>query len=147
MPSDFPLQPLLDLSQMRLDEATRRLGALIAGEQQATERLELLMQYREEYQKRFLAAAQQGLGRLAWANYQSFLARLDEAIVQARAAAETSRQRTADGQKAWLDQRGRLKAFDTLAQRHRLHQRGIEARREQKDSDEHAARVGGEAKE
>lgn len=140
MSSDFPLQPLLDLSQIRLDEAARRLGELIAGERQATERLELLVQYREEYQKRFLVAAQSGLGREAWANYQAFLGRLDEAIGQARAAVEVSQQRTVDGQKAWLDQRGRLKAFDTLAQRHQQRLQRIDARREQKASDEHAAR-------
>lgn len=141
MPSDFPLQSLLDLAQIRLDEATRRLGELISSEKQASERLELLAQYREEYQKRFLAAAQNGLGREAWANYQAFFGRLDEAIAQARAAVEASQQRTRDGQKAWLEQRGRLKAFDTLAQRHQERLLRIAARREQKISDEHAARV------
>jgi flagellar biosynthesis chaperone FliJ len=33
----FHLQPLLDLSKMRLDEATRELGQLIAGEQEASQ--------------------------------------------------------------------------------------------------------------
>ena len=45
MPPVFPLQPLLDLSQMRLDQAARELGELIAGEQEATKRLALLLQY------------------------------------------------------------------------------------------------------
>ena len=36
MSPPFKLQPLLDLSKLRLDEATRDLGQLIAGEQEAS---------------------------------------------------------------------------------------------------------------
>jgi len=140
MSKAFQLQPLLDLSNLRLDEATRQLGKLIAGEQEANQRLELLVQYRAEYHTRFLAAASNGLGPDAWRNYQHFLGRLDQAIDQARAMAAASKQRTAVGQKNWLDQRGKVKAFDTLAQRHQTRVQLAEARHEQKQADEHAAR-------
>jgi flagellar FliJ protein len=140
MSKPFQLQPLLDLSNLRLDEATRQLGRLIAGEQEASQRHELLVQYREEYQTRFLSAAGNGLGPDAWRNYQLFLGRLDQAINQARALVESSKQRTAIGQKNWLEKRGKVKAFDTLAQRHSLRVATAEARIEQKLSDEHAAR-------
>ena len=69
MSKKFHLQPLLDLSNLRLDEATRQLGKLIAGEQEASQRLTLLVEYRAEYQARFLAAAGNGLGPDAWRNY------------------------------------------------------------------------------
>lgn len=140
MNKPFQLQPLLDLSNLRLDEATRQLGKLIAGEQEAGQRLELLTQYRAEYQARFLDAASNGLGPDAWRNYQQFLARLDQALEQAQALVATSRQRTAAGQKNWLDKRGKVKAFDTLAQRHEMRVRHHENRHEQKQADEHAAR-------
>ena len=52
--------------------------------------------------------------------------------------------RTVEGQQAWLAQRTKLKAFDTLAQRHQHAVARSEARQEQKQSDEHAARRGGE---
>jgi flagellar FliJ protein len=136
----FHLQPLLDLSNLRLDEAARWLGKLVAEEREAGERLGLLIQYREEYQSRFMAAAGKGLGPDAWRNFQSFLGRLDQAVEQARALADTSKQRTAMGQKNWLDKRGRVKAFDTLAQRHVARLTYAEARAEQKQSDEHASR-------
>jgi len=139
MDKTFRLQSLLDLSNMRLDEATRLLGKLIAGEQEASQRLVLLTQYRDEYQTRFIAAAGNGLGPDAWRNYQLFLGRLDQAIDQARAMVEASRQRTAAGQQHWRDQRGKVKAFDTLAQRHQVRVAYAEARSEQKQSDEHAA--------
>jgi flagellar FliJ protein len=139
MSPSFPLQSLLDLSQLRLDEAGRRLGELISGEQEATKRLELLIEYRGEYQARFVAAAQAGLAPREWQNFRSFLQRLDDAVNQADVLAKQSRQRTASGQKEWLAKRGKVKAFDTLAQRHQTQIDHHELRREQKESDEHTA--------
>jgi flagellar protein FliJ len=140
MSKTFPLQTLLDLSQLRLDEATRRLGELISGEQEASQRLELLTQYRDEYQSRFVAAAQNGISRESWSNYQSFLAKLDAAVAQANELVDSSRRRTAEGQQEWVAKRGKLKAFDTLAQRHETRQQYAEGKKEQKEQDAHAAR-------
>jgi flagellar FliJ protein len=139
--SKFPLQPLLDLSQLRLDEAARQLGQLINGEQQAEQRLQMLVDYRAEYHARFLEAAKGGLGRETWHNFQSFFGRLDEAIEHARAMVEASKQRTAEGKQEWIAKRGRVKAFDTLAQRHQTRVEQVQRKREQKTVDEHSARV------
>lgn len=143
----FHLQPLLDLSQMKLEEATRQLGQLIAGEQEAGRRLEMLVQYREEYRQRFVAATAEGIRPDAWRNYQHFFTRLDQAIDQAQAMVHASKQRTAAGQRDWIDKRGQHQAFDTLAQRHRQRLNHAEARHEQKLGDEHAARRFQAAKE
>lgn len=140
MAKPFSLQTLLDLSQLRMDEAGRRLGELLAGEQKDGQRVVLLQQYREEYRERFIAAAKLGIGRDAMNNYQYFLVRLDEAIVQAQEMVAQAKQRTVAGQRAWLDQRSQVKAFDTLSQRHYSRELHIENRREQKAQDEHAAR-------
>lgn len=141
MNKNFPLQSILDLSQMKLEEATRQLGDLIAGERRAAERVELLLQYRDEYQARFLDAARNGIDRDQWRNYQSFLDRLDTAIEQAHATVSQSQQLTAAGQQEWLQKRGRVKAFDTLAERHRARVHYEESRQEQKGLDEHASRL------
>lgn len=136
----FPLQTLLDLSQLRLDEAARKLGELIAGEQEASRRHELLVQYREEYRTRFVAAAQDGLSPGQWQNYAAFLARLDEAINQASSAMSQTKQQTVAGQKEWMNKRGRVKAFDTLSDRHQSRVAYQDQRQEQKASDDHGAR-------
>ncbi|MCX7172472.1 MAG: flagellar export protein FliJ [Proteobacteria bacterium] len=140
MVKPFPLQTLLELSQLRMDESAKRLGELLAGEQEAGARLILLQQYRDEYNGRFVVAAQNGIGRDAWSNYQSFLARLDDAIMQAQAMVAQSKLRTADGQRELAVKHGKVKAFDTLSQRHRSRELGVENRKEQKMQDEHAAR-------
>lgn len=140
MPRAFPLQSLLDLSQLRLDEAERKLGQLVAGEQEASRRHGLLLQYREEYRARFVVAAQDGLRPSEWQNYSRFLARLDEAINQANSAMHQTRQQTVAGQQEWVSKRGRVKAFDTLSDRHKSRVAYQDQRQEQKGSDEHAAR-------
>jgi flagellar FliJ protein len=136
----FPLQSLLELSQLRLDEAGRKLGELIAGEQEASRRHELLVNYREEYRARFVRAAQEGLRPDEWKNYAAFIARLDDAINQADSAMAQTRQMTVAGQEEWVSKRGRVKAFDTLSDRHQSRMTYQDQRQEQKLSDEHAAR-------
>ncbi|MCX7898446.1 MAG: flagellar export protein FliJ [Rhodocyclaceae bacterium] len=136
----FPLQAIADLSALRLEQATRRLADLIGAEQAASERLRLLEQYRQEYQTRFLAAAEKGVGPADWRNYHAFLARLEEAIELAKRQLSESNARAAAGKQQWLEQRARTKAFDALKQRHAERVMRFEAKLEQKVTDEHAAR-------
>lgn len=140
MSEPFPLQTLLDLANNRMDDAARKLGELIASERAVEEKLTLLVDYRKEYQARFVEAARNGIGPDAWRNYSAFLLKLDEAItIQQRAVAD-SRRRVEQGQQAWVDQRNKVKAFDTLSQRHQSQQARKEAKQEQKLTDEHAAK-------
>lgn len=140
MPQPFRLQPLLDLAQTRMDEAARTLGELIARENEDVKKLEILENYRAEYQSRFEAAMLNGMAPDAWRNFSAFIGKLDEAIRQQRAVLERARQHTAAGQQAWMAQRNKVKAFDTLSMRHQAQQQQLENKREQKFSDEHAAK-------
>lgn len=139
MTTSFPLKPLLDLSQTRMDDAARRLGELIASEQEGRRKLELLQNYRDEYAERFQEAARNGLTPDAWRNYSAFIGRIDEAIGVQKAQVERSRAQTAAGQQAWVAQRNKVKAFDTLQQRHEHGEAKKAARLEQRQLDEHSA--------
>lgn len=141
MTQPFALQTVLELMQRRTDEATQELARLIAAEQDARSKLDLLRQYREEYGQRFQSSAQGGMTPLQWKNFQDFLARLDEAIGQQQQALAQSQGRTAAGQKHWQAQRARLKAIDALSKRHARTEEMKEGRREQKRADEFAARM------
>ena len=140
MRSRFHLQPLLDLAQTRTDDAARKLGELIASERSVEQKLKQLEDYRQEYHERFMQAVRDGIGPDAWRNFTAFISRLDDAITAQRRIVEQSRQQTAQGQQSWLNQRNRLKAFDTLSQRHQAGVARSEAKQEQKLTDEHAAR-------
>lgn len=140
MTSRFHLQPLLDLAATRTDEAARKLGELVAAERDQAQKLEMLEAYRAEYNERFMQAARDGMSPDAWRNFSAFMGKLDEAITAQRKLVEQSQVRTAQGQQSWIAQHSRLKAFDTLSQRHQSALNRAEARREQKQADEHAAR-------
>lgn len=139
MSKPFTLQPLLDLSRTHLDSATSELGKLIAQEQEGSRKLELLQDYRSEYAARFRAAVSDGLGVEALRNYSAFMARIDEAIDIQRTLLDQSQQRTAAGKQAWVTQRNRVKAFDTLHERHREREQQHFNKLEQRASDEHTS--------
>ncbi len=140
MAQPFTLQPLLDLMQTRADEATRQLGQLIAAEQNQRNRLLMLEQYRDEYAQRLRDARADGVTRRILDNYQDFLARIDEAISQQSIIVDDSERSTKAGQEHWREQNTRLKAIDTLSQRHDARERYREGRQEQKLLDEFSAR-------
>lgn len=140
MTKPFSLQTVLELMQTRADEATQRLARLIASERDAKNKLEMLQQYRDEYATRFRQAAQNGISQREWRNYQEFLNRLDDAIDSQRRTVEQQVQNTLAGQTNWQQQRTRLKAFDTLSERHFANENARELKREQKTQDEFASR-------
>jgi len=137
----FPLQTLLDLSNANMNGAARELGLCLASEQEVSKTLEMLIQYRDEYDNRFRDATKNGITRDEWRNYQSFFGRLDEAINHQKSLVETSKQRTANGQQEWLDKRNKVKAFDKLADRHKAQEVRREYKSEQREQDEHAAKT------
>lgn len=140
MSKPFTLQTVLELMQARADEATQALARLIANERDARAKLAMLRQYRDEYANRFRQAASAGLTPSAWNNFQEFLNRLDEAIAaQAQAVAQQARN-TANGQEHWQHQQKKLKAIDTLSERHRSQEEAREQRQDQKQQDEFATR-------
>lgn len=140
MSKPFALQTVLDLMQTRADDATQLLARLIASERNAKDKLEMLQKYRDEYATRFRLAAQNGLSPGQWRNYQDFLNRLDEAIDSQAQAVAVQAQRTASGQTHWQQQRTKLKAFDTLSERHFASENAREQKRDQKTQDEFASR-------
>jgi flagellar protein FliJ len=140
MNKPFTLQPLLDLMQNRTDEATRQLGQLIAAEQNAKIRLEMLEQYRDEYAQRLRKAIEEGITQLALKNYQDFLGRIEEAISQQQVAVQSSKNNTAAGQAHWKKQHKQMKAIDTLSQRHDTRERHRNNKLEQKLHDEFSNR-------
>lgn len=140
MPQTFSLQPLLELMQTRTDEATRKLGQLIAAEQNQRSRLQMLEQYREEYAQRLREATANGITRLILRNYQDFLARIDEAVEQQNIAVQNSERNTKAGQDHWQAQNKQLKAIDTLSVRHDVRERYRENKLDQKLQDEFSSR-------
>jgi len=140
MSTKFKLQPLLNLAQMNNESATRKLGQLNKQQHETQNKLEVLQQYRKDYQDRLQASSQQGMDPALLRNFQEFIYKLDAAIAQQRNAVEQSKLSTQAGRGDFSDTQRKLKSFDTLQQRHLEEQHKIEAKQEQRAMDEHTGR-------
>ena len=136
MPRRFPLQPLLDLAQDHTDVAARKLGMLKAKWQDAEEKLRQLKSYREDYQARLSRGTKMGMQANSIKDFHLFLGKLDLAIRQQSEEVEGCRKSWEGGLHEWQAKQRRLKAFDTLSQRHLSSERKREDKQEQREQDE-----------
>ena len=140
MPEKLPLAMLIELAQTKTDEATRRLGQLQNAQTSASAKLDMLVQYRQEYVVQFSAQMKGGLAASQVRNFQNFIGTLDGAIEQQRALTLQARTRLSQGRSNWQSSKRRLSSFGTLADRVRQFELGVANKKEQRESDERSAR-------
>jgi flagellar FliJ protein len=140
MANTFSLQPLRHLAQQRNDAATRKLGKLNQQHRSEQDKLNMLQQFRKDYQIKFQEAARNGMAPNDLRNFQEFINRLDEAINQQLKTIEQAQRSVQSGRSELSEAQRRMKSFDTLAQRHVEAERKLETKAEQKIQDEHTGR-------
>lgn len=140
MSHKLPLDTLTELAHTKTDDAARRLSALQNAQLSASQKLDLLLHYHQDYSDQLQAMMCKGLPAAQWRNYQAFLSTLDGAIEQQRAVTAQADSRLDHGRSDWQHHKRRLTAFDTLAGRVRQQALMAQAKREQRDSDERSAR-------
>ncbi len=86
MTRKFTLQPLLEIAQTETHTAAVSLGTHNRLLQQQQQKLDLLLQYRADYQARLRHRSTGGLDASALRNFHDFMQKLEEAILQQRAA-------------------------------------------------------------
>ena len=131
---------LIDLALQESDEAARRLGQAVQASAQEQEKLDLLIGYQHDYLQQLGQRLQHGLTVQSHRNYQDFIAGLDRAISQQMEVCKTCQQAAANELEMWRASERKRLSFETLEQRQVLAARRVENRREQKQTDEHAAR-------
>jgi flagellar protein FliJ len=115
--------------QARLDDAQRRSGEL--------------KRYLVEYQSMFQQRAAAGIGVSGLRDYQTFLARLNEAVRQQDNVVSQLESDCARARVEWLEAAARKSAVSKVIENARTEDQKIEERRSQKETDEHAQRRGG----
>lgn len=128
------------MAQKKSDEATRRLGELQNAHLSATQKLEMLLQYRQEYLDQLQGQMQGGVPSAYVRNFQNFIGTLNGAIEQQRALTLQADTRLGHGRSDWQHTKRRLSSFDTLADRVRQQEMLALNKKEQRDSDERSAR-------
>lgn len=136
MPRRFPLQPLLDLAQNHTDAAARDLQALKVKWREAEEKYQRLTAYREDYRAKLLQTTKLGMQVGALRDFQLFLGKIEVAIRQQADEVARCKKRWEDGRHEWQAKQLKLKAFDTLSQRHLSSERKREDKLEQREQDE-----------
>lgn len=136
MPKSSALRMLLDLAQDQSDAAASRLGQLNAREQEAAQKLHLLMEYRQDYQVRFQEQAKSGIDQAGWRNFREFMGKLETAIAEQHNAVVNSRNSMQAGRIDWHAQQRKLKSYGTLSQRHERAESLRAAKSEQREQDE-----------
>jgi len=138
MPRRFPLQPLLDLANERVDAATQQLAMLKQRWQIQEDKLKQLFAYQAEYRQRLADTLQQGVDMASVHEFRAFLQKLELAIRQQGLEVQKAKFTWEECQQAWLEERRKLKTFDILRERHERGESQRENRLEQRDQDEYA---------
>lgn len=138
MPRYFSLQPLHDLAHNRLEAATRQLVLLKQQWQLQEDKLKQLYTAQAEYRQRLHNTLTQGVDMTRMRDFQVFLHKLDLTIRQQQVEIEHARMRWENGQRAWMEERRKLKTYDVLKTRHQRKEAQREGRTEQHEQDEHA---------
>jgi flagellar protein FliJ len=141
MATSSALDTLIELATQQTDEAAKRLGKAIRSSDEAEQKLQLLLQYRDDYMDRFHARLQAGLSAAGYRNFQLFLDKLDEAIKGQQRVLQDTQQRVTRERGTWQDSERKRMSYDTLAERALKVRELKETRREQKQTDEFAARA------
>jgi flagellar FliJ protein len=91
MIKQFSLQPLMNLAQHQNDSATCKLGQLNKQQQSAQQKLDILLEYRKDYQTRLHETSRNGMDQAELRNFQQFIDKLDDAIRQQARLVEHSK--------------------------------------------------------
>ncbi|MDB5730007.1 MAG: fliJ, partial [Noviherbaspirillum sp.] len=140
MANTSALETLIELATKDTGEAAKRLGNAIRAGESEQQKLEMLQQYRDDYAARLEANAKAGLSISGYRNFQFFLGKLDEAIQGQQKVIADAQRRVNKERAAWQNSERKRMSYGTLINRATSAQLLRQARREQKQTDEFAAR-------
>jgi len=140
MATPSALTTLIDLANKETDEAAKLLGAALRTGDEAAQKLDLLLQYRNDYAERCQNTMTTGISTTHFNNYQVFMQKLDHAISGQQKVVSDAQLRIAQARAAWQACEQKKMSFVTLAERANKEQSRRELWRDQKQNDEFAAR-------
>ena len=140
MATPSALNTLIDLAHKETDEAAKQLGVALRAGDEAAQKLDLLLQYRNDYAERCQSNMTTGISTTHFNNFQVFMQKLDHAISGQQKVVSDAQHRIAQARAAWQASEQKKMSFVTLAERANKEQSRRELWRDQKQNDEYAAR-------
>lgn len=143
MASSHPLETLQNRAEDASASAMAKLAEMLASLRDSENRLAMLMRYRDEYRGKMENSSRNGVSVIQLNNFRNFLARLEEAVAQQENDVQYWRTAVERSREFWREAERRSRSYGVLNDRRHERERDAAARIEQKQSDEHAARVAG----
>lgn len=140
MATPSALATLIDLANKEADNAARKLGETQRLREEAAQKLDLLLQYRNDYAQRCQSNLASGISTTHLNNFHVFMHKLDQAIAGQQQVVGEAGRRAEQARIAWTACEQKKMSFVTLSGRADKAQARHESRRDQKQNDEHAAR-------
>ena len=134
------LEPVAEMAVEEERECAGRVATIQQRLDEANKRSAELKRYVVEYQSMFQQRAAAGIDMAGLRDYQTFLARLNEAVGQQDAVVGQIESDCARARVQWLEAAARKSAVNKVIENARLEDQKMEDRLLQKDTDERAQR-------
>jgi flagellar FliJ protein len=141
MANPSALETLIELAQRDSDDAAKRLGAALKGVEEAEQKLQMLLGYRDDYANRLDQAQMNGITPFAYANFVAFVGKLDNAINGQQEVLKHAKYKSELEKTTWQESERKRLSYRTLNDRAAAEALKIENKRDQKMMDDHAART------
>jgi len=136
------LKTLLEREQKRRDEQMAAVRAAVANAETQQEQADGLSTYRSEYCRKWSAQFQQSVTMEVLRSYQGFLSRLEQAITQQQSVLEHAGRMVEAQRQRLVEREIRVATVERLIKRREALLAKIADRRDQKNLDEMAQRLG-----
>jgi len=134
------LETLIDLAQKDSDAAAKRLGVANKLVEEAEQKLDMLVGYRDEYARKLDAAQVAGITPFAYHNFVAFIGKLDNALNGQREVLKHARFKVEAERKTLQESERKRLSYRTLNERAASEALKMQNKRDQKQMDDHAAR-------
>lgn len=141
MANQSALDTLIDLAQRESDDRAKRLGAALKAVEDAEQKLQMLLGYRDDYAAKLDAAQQNGITPFAYRNFVAFVDKLENALNGQRDVIKHAEYKAETERKAWQESERKRLSYRTLSERAAAQALTLESKRDQKMMDDHAART------
>ena len=131
---------LRELACERRDTLGHRLAEAATVRDAARQKLEMLLDYRRDYDDRLARSTNDGIDAEKLRSYRTFLANLERAIEQQTQTLAVAQERVTEVQALWQGEQRRVDSFRILDQRQQTEMARTAGRIEQKLTDEFAIR-------
>ncbi|MFC5461679.1 flagellar export protein FliJ [Massilia niabensis] len=141
MANTSALETLIELAQRDSDAAAKRLGAALKAVEEAEQKLNMLLGYRQDYADRLDQAQMAGITPFAYANFVAFVGKLDNAINGQQEVLKHTKYKSELEKTSWQESERKRLSYRTLTERAAAEALRVENKRDQKMMDDHAART------